>query len=190
MINNFHRALSIVGIGLLILTNSLFAQNEVDALRYSTTYHGGTARFMSMGGAFSALGSDISSGSINPAGIGLYRSSDIQYSTGIDYIKTKSNYLNELSTDTKYGFNTQSFGLVFSMPNAANYESGEGQVSMTFGVSYNRINTFNQSVFATGRHGSRSFLTHLTEYYNQNSDYMDMFWTTGILYEDSATKLV
>ena len=133
MINNFNKALSIMGIGLLILTNSLFAQNEIDALRYSTTYHGGSARVMSMGGAFSALGGDISSGSINPAGIGLYRSSDVQYSVGIDYTKTKSNYLNEMSTDYKYGFKTQSFGLVFSMPNAANYESGSGQVSTNSG---------------------------------------------------------
>lgn len=179
-----------MGIGLLILTNSLFAQNEIDALRYSTTYHGGSARVMSMGGAFSALGSDISSGSINPAGIGLYRSSDVQYSVGIDYTKTKSNYLNEMSTDYKYGFKTQSFGLVFSMPNAANYESGSGQVSTTFGVSYNRINSFNQNVFATGRHDSRSYLTHLTDYYNQNSNYWDMFWETGILFEDTVTGFV
>ncbi|HPW66041.1 MAG TPA: hypothetical protein PLS84_03045 [Salinivirgaceae bacterium] len=190
MINNFHKAFLFTSLGLLLLTNSLFAQNEVDALRYSTTYHGGTARFMSMGGAFSALGSDISSGSINPAGIGLYRSSDVQYSAGIDYIKTKSNYLNELSTDNKYGFNMQSFGLVFSMPNAANYESGSGQVSVTFGVSYNRINSFNQDVFATGRHGSRSYLTHLTDRYNQNIDYWDLFWDTGVLYEDTATGIV
>ncbi|MGD0342446.1 MAG: hypothetical protein ABSA76_12150, partial [Bacteroidales bacterium] len=47
-----------------------FAQNADDALRYSTLFYTGTARFMSMGGAFTALGGDISSLSQNPAGLG------------------------------------------------------------------------------------------------------------------------
>ncbi len=61
-------------IGLLLLAISfmfqgVIAQNVDDALRYSQIFYGGTARFMSMGGAFTALGGDISSLSQNPAGL-------------------------------------------------------------------------------------------------------------------------
>ena len=48
-----------------------FSQNEVDALRYSQLNLSGTARFTSMGGAFGALGGDMSSMTVNPAGIGV-----------------------------------------------------------------------------------------------------------------------
>ena len=44
----------------------------------------GTARFVGMGGAMSALGADMSTMSTNPAGIGLFRRADIATSLSID----------------------------------------------------------------------------------------------------------
>jgi hypothetical protein len=55
------------------------AQNQVDALRYSQIYPGGTARSTAMGGAFGALGGDFYSASLNPAGLGVYRSSEFTF---------------------------------------------------------------------------------------------------------------
>ena len=43
----------------------------------------GTARFVGMGGALGALGADMSVMGTNPAGIGLYRSSDVAISGGM-----------------------------------------------------------------------------------------------------------
>ena len=60
-----------------LLSPSLFAQSEVDALRFSREDIHGTARAMSMGGAFGALGGDQTAISINPAGIAVYRSSEV-----------------------------------------------------------------------------------------------------------------
>lgn len=45
-----------------------YAQNEIDALRFSYTGNGGTARSLAMGNAFGALGADLSSLYVNPAG--------------------------------------------------------------------------------------------------------------------------
>jgi hypothetical protein len=184
MVKRFLNAGLLFGIGMVTLSTNAVAQNEVDALRFSNTYHGGTARVMGMGGAFSALGSDISSASINPAGLALYRSSDINFTSAIDVTKTKTNFLNESTVDHNYRFSAQSAGLVFSMPDARNYEAGMGRQNTVFGVTFNRINTFNQDVYAVGRNDQRSYLTHLTNYYNQNSDYWDLFWTTRLLFED------
>src|SRR3972149_2349672 len=52
------------------------AQNDVDALRYSQTTFGGTARFCAMGGAFGALGGDFSSLNFNHVGIVLAAKDD------------------------------------------------------------------------------------------------------------------
>ena len=55
------------------------AQNEVDAARYSSFTSGGTARSLGMAGAFSAVGADLSSTWLNPAGLALYRRSEIAF---------------------------------------------------------------------------------------------------------------
>jgi hypothetical protein len=51
------------------------AQNETDLYRFSRTAYNGGARFEAMGGSFGALGADLSSSQINPAGYGRYSSS-------------------------------------------------------------------------------------------------------------------
>ena len=49
----------------------------MDAYKMSQTDLNGTARYLGMSGAFGALGGDISSMSTNPAGLGIYRSSEV-----------------------------------------------------------------------------------------------------------------
>ena len=44
---------------LILNSISVFAQNEIDALRYSKDGIFGTAKFTSMGGSFGALGGDF-----------------------------------------------------------------------------------------------------------------------------------
>ncbi|MDR2917287.1 MAG: hypothetical protein LBV74_21035, partial [Tannerella sp.] len=66
------------GVLLLVCNMGIFAQgNEIDAFTLTNSDLGGTARSMSMAGAFGALGGDISAISNNPAGLGIYRSSEI-----------------------------------------------------------------------------------------------------------------
>ncbi|MCB0805347.1 MAG: hypothetical protein KDC05_06070, partial [Bacteroidales bacterium] len=77
----------------VLLTLQLEAQNEVDALRYSTTSVVGTARYTAMGGAFGALGADFSTLSSNPAGIGLYKSSEFTITPSLYIGSTNSTYM-------------------------------------------------------------------------------------------------
>ena len=51
------------------------AQNVDDVLRYSNENLQGTARFQGMGGAFGALGGDLSALSVNPAGSAVFNNS-------------------------------------------------------------------------------------------------------------------
>lgn len=60
------------------------AQTQYDAARFSGSELNGTARFVGMGGAMSALGADISVIGTNPAGIGLFRSHDLSLSFGFN----------------------------------------------------------------------------------------------------------
>ncbi len=68
-----------------MLSLSLISQNDVDAIRYSQTYFGGTSRSKAMAGSFGALGADGSCMANNPAGIGLYKKGDINISFGLKF---------------------------------------------------------------------------------------------------------
>ncbi len=68
---------SIMAIAVLFNCTLIMAQTEFDAQKLVQGDINGTARYMSMAGAFGALGGDASSIKDNPAGLGIYRSSEI-----------------------------------------------------------------------------------------------------------------
>ncbi|MDQ3291477.1 MAG: hypothetical protein M3Q05_09330 [Bacteroidota bacterium] len=117
------------------------AQNEVDALRYSRQDFGGSARIQGMAGAQTALGADISTLSINPAGLGLYRRSEFSFSPGISLSGTESS-LNgrSSSTDQRNILNIPSLGIVFTK-RKTDSEEGDWR-SGAFGIGLTRLNNF------------------------------------------------
>ena len=65
----------------LLLTGFTFnaaqSQEINDAMRYAQDNLNGTARFRAMGGAFGALGGDLSSLNINPAGSAVFANNQV-----------------------------------------------------------------------------------------------------------------
>ena len=61
---------------LMGVAGTAYAQDTYDAQNFANSDLNGTARFVAMGGALGALGGDVSVMSTNPAGTGMYRSSD------------------------------------------------------------------------------------------------------------------
>ncbi|OFX44286.1 MAG: hypothetical protein A2046_13550 [Bacteroidetes bacterium GWA2_30_7] len=141
----------------LLFTNYLTAQNEVDALRYSQNFYGGTARSVSMGSAFGALGGDFSCLSTNPAGIAIYRKAELTFTPSIHYAINKSGYLGNEFSDYKYNFNFNNIGLV------AVFNSGEekGWVNLNIGFGYNKLNNFNRNIVLKGVNNYNS----MTDYF-------------------------
>lgn len=112
------------------------AQATFDVLKLSETELSGTSRYMSMAGAFGALGGDASSVNINPGGIGVYRSSDISATMNLNFLSTKSNSGDNL-TDTKFWFNNVAY--VGSMKIDNDFFR-----YFNWGFSFNRIKSFNR----------------------------------------------
>lgn len=84
------RILAVAAIG--CMASAAIAQNQYDALRFLGSDLNGTARFVGMGGAMSALGADLSTIATNPAGIGLYRSNDAAFTFGWNANNIKSDW--------------------------------------------------------------------------------------------------
>ena len=177
---------------LLIFSAQAFSQNENDALRYSFLKPGGTARFTSMGGAFGALGGDFSSLSINPAGLAIFRSSEITFSPTLDYSLVESSYYGSSSDDMKYNFNLNNLGVVFALPLSSPVDQ-PGWKAVNFGFGLNRHNNFNQRWTAEGFNTQSSILTDFINQANQEGGLanLDDFstglaWDTWLLFEEDG----
>ena len=77
----------------LTLSASGFAQGEMDAFNLSYNDLTGTARGVAMGGAFGALGGYATGVAINPAGIGVYSSSEIVTTLNFTNRKAETSFL-------------------------------------------------------------------------------------------------
>jgi hypothetical protein len=100
----------------------------------------GTSRATAMGGAFTSLGADLSSMSINPAGLGMYQSSDwgITAALNMDGMRTSSSggALSQGGKKTTFGLNN--LGAAYNV-----YNSSGALTSLTLGFGYNRSANFN-----------------------------------------------
>lgn len=132
------------------------SQSDIDALRYSRTFLGGTARFLSMGGAFGSLGADFSTASTNPAGLGLYTKSELTVTPALFWGRTKSDYNGFQTYDSRINFNLSNAGIVIASPPRSNKGAIVRNYQIAFGV--NRSNNFNNRMLMDGINDRNSII--------------------------------
>lgn len=121
------------------------AQNIDDVLRYSTDNTIGTARFQAMGGAFGALGGDLSSLNVNPAGSAVFNYSELSV-TGSNYHRNNDALFgNSVSNTTLNSLELNQVGgvLVFKSNN-----SPWKKIALAF--NYDMVQNFDNEFFAAG----------------------------------------
>ena len=114
-----------------------------------TSHNYGTARSMAMGNAFTALGADMVSTSLNPAGIGMYVDSDVSFTPMMQFTKSPTKggdpyYANVPKRSQTFDDHTErvamgSMGGIFSV-----YKGVGAVTNINFGVAYNRIADYNE----------------------------------------------
>ena len=118
---------------------STFAQDTyINERTLNTSDVIGSARYVGMGGAMGALGADISVMSNNPAGIGMFRKSDVSFTLGGQIQGDEP-----IDGESKGTFTFDQAGLVFSF----NTDSEVRRVN--FGFNYQKKANFNGN-FLTG----------------------------------------
>lgn len=123
------------------------------ALIFAQDDQNGSARFTAMSGAFGAIGGDVSSMNINPAGIAVYNNSAFSgtfnsRNTGIN----SSYYGNSLKTQDQF-FNLSHAGAVLVFESA--YKSDWSKFAL--GFNYRVTKDFNNSFLAQGNSGVATF---------------------------------
>ena len=93
------------------------AQEISEAIRYAQDNLNGTARFRAMGGAFGALGGDLSSLNVNPAGSVIFSNNQAGATLSNFNIKNKSNYLGNNTVEQNNSLDLNQAGAVFVFKN-------------------------------------------------------------------------
>lgn len=147
-----------VNFGGVNFDNDIISWSDLYNLSF-TSHNYGTARSMAMGNAFTALGADMVSASLNPAGIGMYvmdkngahNGNNVSLSLMMQFTKspTKNSdpfYIGVPKKEQDFKDHTERFGMssaggVFSV-----FRSTGTLTNLNLGLVYNRIADFNQNM--------------------------------------------
>jgi len=141
---------------------AVHAQNESDAIRYSSGYWYGTARSMGVGGAVSTLGADASAITLNPAGLAQYRSSEFSSSLSFQNISNRASYINSVTRDARFNMNIPNLSLIIAdQQYDGNKPRTEGWVNYAVGFGVNRSHDFHSRTFFRDTNNSSS----VTDYF-------------------------
>lgn len=142
-----------------------YAQTAYDALLFSENNYEGSARTVAMGNAFTALGGDLGSISINPAGSAVAGYSQLTITPSLTFSASTSRGVSPYTDGSLPYFEKQIKSSItrFSIPQfglTLNYDTHRtsGLKNLTFGFIVNKSASWDQDVYATGTNSSTSFM--------------------------------
>lgn len=121
------------------------AQETYENANLTSTDLNGTARYVGMGGAMEALGADVSTIGSNPAGIGLFRRSQLSVSGGLLMQSNGKEYGDGKKTNASF----DQIGFVYTT------RASRGS-NLNFGFNYTKGKNFDFLLNASGKLGNGS----------------------------------
>ncbi|MCD8540709.1 MAG: hypothetical protein LRY55_13775 [Leadbetterella sp.] len=112
--------------------------------KFYTQGNYGTARSQAMGGAFTALGADLSNTYINPAGLGFYNRSEFSGTFNVVGGNNTATYIGQSETTNRSSLDIGQLGVVFSRDGL-----GSRLKKSNFGISYSTLSNFS-NIYAYG----------------------------------------
>jgi len=143
------KIISLAALSLAMLTAA--AQETYENANIATGDLNGTARYVGMGGAMEALGGDISTISTNPAGIGIFRRSNISTSFGLVNQQDAESFANGHTTNASF----DQLGFVWT-------NEMDDDTYVNFAFNYHKSRNFNYILHAADKLSNGSGITGLT----------------------------
>ena len=159
------KIITTVLVAIVATTGTTYAQYASDALRFSQTNYGSTARFKGLGNAQIGVGGDMSSLGGNPAGLGLFTKSEFSLTPEFNQNGAKANYLGQGTSTNKSQLNLNQLGVVFYAPTykQKGQDTKKGLISAVFGLGYNRNNDFSVENNYSGANNQTSIADYFSE---------------------------
>ncbi len=179
-----------IAITLLLTAATAGAQTMYDALTYSQNNYYGTARSIGMGNAMTAVGGDLGSVGINPAGSAVYNYSQFTLTPNMTISSMNASWsaypVN--GTDTYTGEVNRTLGM-FTMPNVGvtlNFDTGRkrGLKGVTYGFVVNSVNNYTGQMMTGGQNDKTSYQSSMAV----SADGYDIDFLNGYL--DASGKSI
>ena len=139
------------------------AQAPDDIIKYSYFPQHGTARSIAIGGAMGSLGGDLSAAYVNPAGLGLYRTSEVVISPGFQFNKNNADFRGFNASSAKSAFDLGLSGVVFGSQNRYSRNRSEA-----FAIAVNQTANFNNTLTYSGQNDFSSYSEQFAEEISKN----------------------
>lgn len=145
-------------VSFLFISLVSIAQVPEDALRLSWFVPSGTARQQAIGGAMGSLGGDITSSFVNPAGLGLYKTSEVVVSPGYRFSSNDVDFRGTSMNGTSANnFNLGASGFVFG------FSGTDPNHSSALSIAVNRTANFGSHLNYSGVNDYSSFSEQFAE---------------------------
>ncbi len=132
------------------------AQDVREAYNFSNLTVQGTASSMGYGNALGSLGGDFSSVSVNPAGLAIYRSSELSITPSLRMNGVSSDYAGTNTADNNTHFNFNSFSLIFTSAAKGKRYEHRNWKAVSFALGMNRVADFNRNYTYQGNNNTSS----------------------------------
>ena len=178
-----------IAITLMLTAISAGAQTMYDALTYSQNIYNGTARSIGMGNAMTAVGGDLGSVGINPAGSAVFNYSQFTLSPNVTISSMNASWspYTVNGEDTFTGATRKNLSK-FTMPNVGatiNFNTGRrsGLVGVTYGFIVNSVNNYTGQMMTGGRNDKTSYQSSMAV----DADGFDIDFLNGYLDADGKS---
>lgn len=193
----------VLDFGGTVLNNDIPTWMDLYDLSF-TSHNYGTARSMAMGNAFTALGADMVSASLNPAGVAMYVGGDLSFTPMISVAKSATSgddfYANGTEGDFRNRltrFVVPNFGVVVPVSMSTGVLT-----NVNFAVSFNRIADFNQNriMASRGNVADNSLANYFCELSNADNEFFKFdsngrlefgdpfYWGAVLAYKNGLTN--
>ena len=168
-----------ISLTLVAIHAALRAQTMYDAMTFSQNNYYGTARSLGMGNALVAVGGDLGSIGLNPAGSAVAGYSQLTFTPGVSISSTGAAYapsyiddgvnvqvFGGLNKNSRTKFVLPNIGTTLRIPTGRNY----GLRAITFGFVSSLTDCYLQEFTALGREDKSSRFGSFAAYANVNAD--------------------
>lgn len=172
-----------------------------DALLYSRNSLSGTARTAGAGGAFGAVGADIGSMGINPAGIGLFRSTDFAVTPALKIGYNNAYFVNANTNTSTSNIYFGQAGIAWHIPihknakpDAMSFNPNKLK-SLTLGINFQRQSYNSRSMDFGALNSAASNVSGYTNHLNATQSPVDFYnydpelillKDAGLIYRDTS----
>ena len=179
LFDNMRKSIFVISI-FLAASAGAGAQTMYDALTFSRNDYYGTAKSIAMGNAMTAVGGDLGSIGINPAGSAVYSYSQFSITPNLTISSETGSYSAYPVNGSDVFINPQLTNHTrFSVPNfgtTLHLKTGNrrGVKGVTLGVVFNGTNNFTSKMMAGGYNDKTSYLSSMAvDAFGFDSDFMN-----------------